>query len=69
MTPQEKRTERLVRKAYNWLPIHAGTNDLLFRVETAFHCGADTEFMSRLWGWSEPVIERALHIIQNRKHA
>jgi hypothetical protein len=66
-TPEEIRRRRFLAKSYGWRPIETPTNDLILRVVQAFEVGMDTARMAKLWGWSEAVCERALHLGLERR--
>lgn len=66
-TPEEIRTRRIMEKTFAWRPIETPTTDLILRVTKAFEVGMDTAGMAKLWGWSEAVCERALHIGLERR--
>ena len=68
-SPEDIRADRMIEKAFNGRPIETPTTDLILRVTKAFEAGMDTVGMAKLWGWSEAVCERALHIGLERRRA
>lgn len=68
-SPEDIRVTRLLANSYNWRPIETPTTELILRVSKAFEAGMDTVGMAKLWGWSEAVCERALHIGLERRRA
>ena len=65
-SPEDIRADRMIAKG-NWRPIETPTTELILRVTKAFEAGMDTVGMAKLWGWSEAVCERALHIGLERR--